>query len=197
MHGAKTVDELRGQLNIPMNELSTDIKEMLRLELIEKRDGFPTRYALKTNIAEEVSRRKKLAEKDKNAFRVRATIEGQAVEPEVLQKQLTRLADILKADKDFLVYECTQAPVLKQEDSYSSYLDLNVSLKNFKTLVRFMYTYGPTTVELLSPSKIEFTGDDFQDGLNDWSLWIHRYAETLTKFMNRTELEEFNRKLLK
>ncbi len=197
MHGAKTVDELRQQLNIPLNELQTDLKELLRLDLLEKREGFPTRYALKNNIAEEVLRRKKLAEGDRNPFRVHAVIEGQAVDSEVLVKQLNRLADALKKDKDFLVYDLTIAPVLKQEDTYSSFLDLNVSIKDFKTLVRFMYTYGPTTVELVSHGKIEFTADDFQDGLNDWSNWIHKYAETLTKLMNRAELEEFNKKLLK
>jgi CBS-domain-containing membrane protein len=60
-----------------------------------------------------------------------------------------------------------------------------------------MYTYGPTTVELVSTERIVFSGDDLQEGVNDWADWIHRYAETLTKLMNREELEEFNRRLLR
>ncbi|MDO8625807.1 MAG: hypothetical protein Q7R47_07005 [Candidatus Diapherotrites archaeon] len=193
--GAKTVDELRTQSNIPTAELHVELKELLRLELVTKQEGFPTRYALKENITTEVLRRKELAKTDSNPLRVHAIIEGQAVESTLLKKQLSKLADALKKDKGFGVYDVSQAPVLKQGEAYSSFLDVNVSVKDFKTLVLFMYTYGPTTVEIVSHDKIVFSGSDLQEGLNDWSDWIHRYAELLTKQMNREELEEFNRRL--
>ncbi len=196
LHDSKTAEELARQLGIPLLQMMSDLKELLRLGVVEKSSGFPTRYALKQNIAEEVKRRKELSEKDSNALRVRATIEGQAVDSSVLSTQMTKLAEAIKKDLNLQVYDLTQAPVLKEEDSYSTFLELNVSIKNFKTLVRFLYLYGPTTVEVISDSKISFSADDVQDGLHDMSQWIHRYAETLTRFMNRAELEALNKELL-
>ncbi len=85
IHGPKTSEDLNSQLNIPFNKLSDELKAMLKLGVIEKQ-GFPTKYSLKKNIASEVQKRKKIAETDLNRLRIRAFIEMQAIEEELLKK---------------------------------------------------------------------------------------------------------------
>lgn len=192
-----SAEQLQKATNLPLSTVSSELKELLRLEVLEKHDGFPVEYSLKPAIVEELKRRKELREKDPNPLRLRVTIEGQGVEPEILKKQMATILNKLQEDKSLVLYSATQASTLKNGETYSTYLDVTLSVKGFRTLVELMYVYGPTTVEVVSPSKLELTADDLQDGLNDWSGWIHRYAEALTKLMNRSELENFNRKLLK
>ncbi|MBU0636405.1 hypothetical protein KKE06_05250 [Candidatus Micrarchaeota archaeon] len=197
LHESKTAEELNTQLSIPYNQLLNELKAMIKIGVLKKQDGFPTSYALKKDIALEVQRREKLAETDSNKLRFRAIIEMQAVEPELLKKQATKLGESLKKDSDFTLYNFSQAPTLKQEESYSTFLDLTLSVKDFKTLVRFMYFYGPSSLEVLKPSRFEIDANDLQEGLMDMAQMINRYSQYLTKLLNRSELEELNKRLLR
>lgn len=195
VHEPKTAESLNKQLNIPYNQLLEELKGMIKLKVVEKVDGFPTRYSLKQNIAQEVERRKKLSENDSNKLRLRAIIEMQAIEPELLKKQTAKLEEAIKKDSAFAVYNFSKAPTLKQEEHYSSFIDLTFSVKDFSTLIRFMYFYGPATIEVLKPAKLEIDAFDLQEGLMDMAQMIHKYSEYLTKLLNRSELEELNKRL--
>ncbi len=193
----KTLEELGKETGIPLDEVQQDIKSLLGLKVVEKQGGFPTRYALKKDISEEVERRKQLAENDKNKIQLHAIIETQSIEPELLKKQSIKLGEAIQQEPDFLVYTLTHASTLKQDEMYSSFIDLTLSVKDFKALVKFMHYYGPTTIEVLKPAKLELDAHDLQEGLLDMAQMIHRYSALLTKLFNRQELEEFNKRLLK
>lgn len=193
----QTLEELNAASLLPMDELQREIKALLGLKVIEKLDGFPTRYSLKTNIVSEMQRRQQLAENDKNMVRIHAIIETHAVEPEILKKQTSKLAQSIEEDADFIVYAISLAPTLKQEESYSTFIDVNLSVKHFRALVRFMYFYGPSSVEVLRPTKLELDAHDLQEGLMDLTQMIQKYSELLTKLLNRAELEDLNKRLLR
>lgn len=197
VNGPLTMDEIKQQSRLAQDSLSTAIKEMVALRLIEKQDGFPTRFALKAEIADELVRRKQLAETDSNKIRLRAIIEGQAFEPDLLNKQMRKLSDALAVEPGIVVYGSTMAPTLKQDESYSTFLDVTLTIQDFKTLVRFMYFYGPATIEVLKPSTLQIDAHDLQEALLDMAQMIHKYSDYVTKLLNRTELEEFNRRLVK
>lgn len=193
----KTLEELGKETGISLDAIQQDIKSLLALKVVEKLEGFPTRYSLKKGISEEVERRKQLAENDKNKIQLRAIIETQSVEPELLKKQSLKLGEAIQQEPEFLVYALAHAPTLKQDEMYSSFIDLTISVKDFKALVKFMHFYGPTTIEVLKPAKLELDAHDLQEGLLDMAQMIHRYSTLLTKLLNRQELEEFNKRLLK
>jgi glutamyl/glutaminyl-tRNA synthetase len=197
VHEPQTLEELSKSTGLSLDAVQQDIKAMLALKVIEKLDGFPTRYALKKDISEEVERRKQLAENDKNKLKLHAIIETQSVEPELLKKQSTKLGESMQNEKDFLVYSLSHAPTMKQEEMYSSFIDVTMSVKDFKALVKFVHYYGPTTIEVLKPAKLEVDAHDLQEGLLDMAQMVHRYSDLLTKLLNRKELEEFNKRLIK
>lgn len=196
MHTPKTAEELNKQLNIPYSRLMEELKGMLRLKVVE-REGFPTKYRLKQDIALEVKRRQKIAEEDQNKIRIKAFIEMQAIEEQLLKKQLDKLELALQQDKDFTVYSLEKAPVEQSGEYYSSYIELNFTVKNFSSLVRFMFFYGPTAVEVIKPERIDFAAQDLQDGLMDLATMVQKYAEFISKRLNKEELEQFYGKLFK
>jgi hypothetical protein len=191
VHGPRTSEELNSQLNIPFNKLADELKAMLRLGVIEKQ-GFPTRYALKQNIAEEVQKRKKIAESDFNKLRLRAFIEMQAIEESLLKKQLDKLEESLNQDKNFTLYNIDKMPIEKQDEYYSTYFEVNFSTKDFASLIRFMFFYGPSSMEVVKPAKIEFSAQDLQDGLMEAADMVQKYSSAIHKLLNRDELEKFN-----
>ena len=196
IHGPKTSEDLNSQLNIPFNKLSDELKAMLKLGVIEKQ-GFPTKYSLKKNIASEVQKRKKIAETDLNRLRIRAFIEMQAIEEELLKKQLLQLEESMKKDSNFTLYNLDKAPIEKQGEYYSTYFEINFSVKDFASLIRFMFFYGPSSVEVVKPAKIEFSAQDLQDGLMETADMVQKYSAAIHKLLNREELEKFNAELYK
>jgi len=196
IHGPKTAEELNAQLNIPFNKLTEELKAMMKLAVIEKQ-GFPTKYCLKKNIAQEVQKRKKIAETDLNNLRIRAFIEMQAIEEELLQKQIENLEETMKKDKNFTLYSLDKAPVEKQGEYYSTYFEINFSVKDFASLIRFMFFYGPSSIEVVKPAKIEFSAQDLQDGLMEAADMVQKYSNVIHRLLNRAELEKFHESLYK
>ena len=194
LHEPKDAEELNKQLSIPYNKLMEELKGMLKLGVIEK-EGYPTKYKLKHNIAKEVQRRKQVAEEDQNMVRLRAFIEMQAIEPDLLKKQMGALKDALEKDKAFTLYAAEEAEAVKEGEHYSSYLDVNFSVTDFVSLVRFMFFYGPSSIEVVKPDKIEFSAQDLQDGLVDMADMVQKYTQYITKILSREELEKFTRQL--
>jgi len=196
VQGAKSVEELSKELKIPLGELQSKLKEMIKLDLVLKQDGFPTKYALKQEITEELQRRQKIEEEDKNNIRLKAMIEMVALEPELLKKATDTLIANLNKEAKFTIYSIKTQSVMKHEDDYSTYLDINFSVKDFSSIVRFMYFYGPSSVEVIKPAKIDLSAQDFQDGLMDMAELIQTYTQYITKLMNRQELENLHNKII-
>lgn len=196
IHGPKTSEELNSQLNIPFNKLTDELKAMMKLGVIEKQ-GFPTRYCLKKNIATEVQKRKKIAETDLHKLRIRAFIEMQAIEEELLKKQIEKLEETMNQDKSFTLYSLDKAPVEKHGEYYSTYFEISFSVKDFSSIIKFMFFYGPSSIEVVKPAKVEFSAQDLQDGLVEMSDMVQKYSNTIHRLMNRAELEKFNSELYK
>lgn len=196
LHEPKTAEELNKQLGIPYNKLMAELKSMLKLEVIT-REGYPTKYRLKENIAKEVQRRKKVAEDDTNELRLRAFVEMQAIESDLLKKQMGKLKEALGKEKNFTIYSVEEAGVVKDNEYYSSYLDITFSVRDFPSLVRFMFFYGPSSIEVIKPAKIEFSAQDLQDGLVDLADLIQKYTGYITKIMSKEDIEKFHQNLYK
>ncbi len=196
LHEPKTAEELNKQLSIPYHKLMDELKGMLKMDVIEK-EGYPTKYRLKENIAKEVQRRKEVAEEDMNKLRLKAFIEMQAIELDLLKKQLGKVKEALQSEKAFTIYALEEAEPIKEGEYYSAYLDVNFSVKDFSSLIKFMFFYGPSAIEVIKPNRIEISAQDLQDGLVDLADIIQKYTQYITKIMNKEELEKFHQQLYK
>jgi DNA-binding HxlR family transcriptional regulator len=195
MSGPKTVEELSSLTFLIPSKITDELKKMMKLKLVEKEEGFPTKYKIKKSILEEVQKRKEIMEQDKFKIRVKAIIEVQAIEKELLKKQLDKIEEALKKEQNFTVYAAEKAEIIQEGEHFSSYLEVDLTVKDFSSLVRLMFFYGPTSVEVLRPEKIELGLDDLQDGLLEISSMVQAYTEFIAKRLNQEELAEFNKKL--
>lgn len=194
LEGPKTAEEIAVELKQPYLKTMEELKEMLKQELIV-RDGYPTKYSLKTEIVQKVAERRSISEKDQFKTRIRCIIDVKTLEPELLNKSLDEIEQMLRSESSFTVYDIRKAEHVQDGEYYSSFLDVNLSVKDFRAIVHLMFYYAPISVEVLKPEKIELGADDLQDGLIDLAELIHAYADRIIKLMNRKELEDFNRSL--
>ena len=194
MHEPKTIEQLNQQLTIPYDELTNQLKEMLKLGVVVK-EGFPTQYRLKEEIAERARKRWELAGEDDNPVRVKVTIEAQAVEKSGVEKALAEMEAALRKEPDMTVYECVLEKLIKSGEHYSSFLEVTISVKNFRALMKLLFFYGPSSLEVLKPDKWSISLDDLQDGLVDAANMVYGYNDYIVKQMTKKELSEFSRKL--
>lgn len=190
----KTAEQLSKELEKPYSEVLEELKSLISINLVSKQ-GYPTSYKLFENIRNELLRRRELSESDENKIRLQVAIEMKAIETDLMKKQFERLEKTMKSEPDFTVYSTKVAEPIKDGEYYSGFLEANLSLKDFRSLVKLVFFYGPASIEVIQPAKIELRADDFQDGLIDMADMVNGYAEYILKLMNREELSQFTRKL--
>ena len=114
-----------------------------------------------------------------------------------LVKHLNKLSDGLKKEKNLTIYALDKAKVEVVDEYYSSFIEVNFSVRNFSTLMNFMFFYAPSSIEVIKPDRIEFSAYDFQDGLVALAEMFQKYAEYVEKMMSKHELEQFYEQLYK
>lgn len=192
----KTEEELNKQLNIPYDKLTQELKEMLKLKVITK-EGYPTKYKLRQDIVEKIEERKKISEKDSFRIRFNAIIEFKAIEEELLKKHMKKIIDAIKKEKTITIYDINKAEIVSEDDMECSFIELNASIKDFTSLIRFMFYYGPVSMEIIKPSKIEFSQFEFQEGMIELADIFQKYANYFSENLNKQELERFYRNIYK
>ncbi|MDO8626970.1 MAG: hypothetical protein Q7K42_00760, partial [Candidatus Diapherotrites archaeon] len=98
MHEPKTAETLSKQMHISYDQLMLELKELLKLNVVE-RFGFPTKYKIKDEISSELNRRKEIQETDSNKIRLRAIIEAKGSTEAKLDELLNNILDAMKQDK--------------------------------------------------------------------------------------------------
>lgn len=196
--GPLTLQELEKNLKLSREDLQKDLKKMLELKVIEKTQKDEKElFSLKKSIAEELIRRKEISRKDTFDLRLEAYIEMQAIEKKLLEKHLNEMMEKLKNNPELTIYSIKKASIQKPAETeyYSSYIELNFTVKDFSSLIQFMFFYGPSTIEVLKPEKISLKAFDFQDGLMQLADISQKYNTYIRKALNKKELEEFNKKI--
>jgi len=186
----KTEEELHNQLNIPYDKLEVELKQMIKLGLINK-EGYPTKYRLRQDIIDELNKRKKIADTDSFKIKIRAIIELKAIEKNLLKKHLDKIKSAIESENSFTVYGVNVAEIVEDDDMYSSFIEVTLTVKDFPSLMKFLFYYGPTSVEVMKPSKIEFSQFEFQEGLVTLSEIFQKYADFAMKHLNKEEIDRF------
>ena len=192
----KTEEQLNKQLNISFDKLMMELKAMVKLNVVTK-EGYPTKYKLAQNIIDEVQKRKEISEKDAFRIRIRAIIEFKAIEETLLKRHMGKIKEALEKEKPFTIYDIKEEAIVEEEEMYSSFLEVNLSIKDFPSLIRFLFYYGPTNIEVIKPRKLEFSHFEFQEGLIELADIFQKYADFFTKHLNAEELNKFYNDLYK
>lgn len=191
----KTAGQLAKELSLPDEEI---MKELAGLKKLGMMGAAPEgAYALKPEIAGAVAKRREIASDDQFRLKLRAIIEAQSVSKEILEKELKRMETALRKEPDFTIYDCVLERMVEVEGEggYASFLEITLSVRDFRALMRLMVFYGPASVEVLKPPKYEISADAMQDGLMDLAEMVHAYNAYIMKMMNRAELDEFQKKI--
>jgi len=78
--------------------------------------------------------------------------------------------------KDFREITETKSPFPKLPKAYSAIVEVELLAQNFDTLVYIVMNYGPSSIEILEPSKLTMDMGEAQGILASISGMLHRFA---------------------
>jgi len=91
-------------------------------------------------------------------------------------EKLEKIKTIFLYKKDFSKIEEVEKPMKNVEKAYSQIVETEAMIKDIKTLIIITISYGPSSIEILEPKKIEISAGEIQDISNMISGIIHRFA---------------------
>ncbi|MCD6275092.1 MAG: hypothetical protein J7J15_03685 [Candidatus Aenigmarchaeota archaeon] len=119
----------------------------------------------------------------KNWMKVSLIFEVLGTTREIVEKslkehieKLEKIKTILLYKKDFSKIEEVEKPMKNVEKAYSQIVETEAMIKDIKTLIIITISYGPSSIEILEPKKIEISAGEIQDISNMISGIIHRFA---------------------
>ena len=156
-------------LNVAVSNLETP-------KLIQREGG---KLKLNDLIKNEIFRWKEIEDKDSFRLKIQAIIEIQAIEEEFLRKELNRVSNAVQKEVGFTVYSISTAKIIKQDEAYSSFIDVTLSVKDFRALTKFIIFYAPATLEILKPSKLLLTHSNYRKDCLIYLNFIKKWLKKL------------------
>ena len=183
----KTEDDLKKLIpNASYDQIANVLRNLLLLKLIKK-EGFPVKYSLSEEIANRLLKRKELSNTDTNIIKVSMMIESMSNDKAALRTGMESIIEQIKKDPDYFIYSINLADIGISNDLFSTYIEGELSCSGFKSLLKLIYFYGVTSIDILKPDKLTLNISELQEGLVTIVDLTHGYAEMIYKLKKQVE----------
>lgn len=129
-------------------------------------------------LKEEINKKRK----DK-WFEVAFGIEVLAVSENVAESSLNKHVNKLSKEQGVFVYEKkfsetqkVENPMKNVKEAYSRIVNLRLFVKDLSALMHIVTLYGPSSIEILGPSKKEIDLSEVQHVANNLASLVHQFA---------------------
>ena len=79
--------------------------------------------------------------------------------------------------KEFSKIDKVEKPMKGVEKAYSQIVETEVMVRDLRTLIIISISYGPSSIEVLEPDKLNISAGEIQDVSNMIAGIIHKFAE--------------------
>ncbi|MBN2095063.1 MAG: hypothetical protein JW727_03365 [Candidatus Aenigmarchaeota archaeon] len=121
--------------------------------------------------------------KEEKWMKVEMTFEVLGMAKDVVKSSLKEHVEKMKQLKTAFVYEAkfstvdeVENPMKGVEKAYSQIVEMGLMVRDLKTLIALSISFGPSSVEVIEPTKIEVNSGEVQDISNMISGVIHQIA---------------------
>ncbi len=194
---SKTVEELNAQLGLGYDKVTKELNNMIKLGLIKKTEDFPTKYALDDYIVKELKKRKEISEKDNYRLKIQMIVDIEGMVSEVVSLHLNKMKQLIEKEQDITIYNLKTSDVIEQDNSYFGYIDVTMTVKDFRTLLHVIMYYSPSSIEVLSPDKYDVSLYELQDGLIELAQRTQTYVKEIQKRLTKEEADLLLKKISK
>ncbi len=163
---------------------------MVRLRLVYPARG---KYFLSPRIRAAVDNRSFEVE----GIEVRMIVEAQGIDRKAVEKALEEIKEKLESEEGVVVHFSQVSEVREYDGTYSGYVEADIEVTDLPTLMRVVFFYGPSVVEVERPEKIIVDLADLQEAVLTVAEFVQGYVALITNLMTEKEIREFNREILR
>ncbi len=186
--GEKTDEELKKEIpSASYEDILAVLKNMLSLKLIKK-EGYPVKYSLSEEILKTLEKRKEMSENDKNIIRVSIIIESKSDDKTALREAMEKILSSLKKDETYFVYDSSLADIVVHDNLFSTFISSEVSCPDLFSLIRLIYFYGVTSIDIIKPEKLTIPISDLQNSLQTMVDMVHGYADIIYDLKKKNDV---------
>lgn len=109
---------------------------------------------------------------EKGNIKVSMIIELLGKPKDLMEKTFDKILDKLKSECDVVKEE--RAEFKPQEKLWSTFVELELWVKDFKSLTAIMFEYMPSSIEILEPQNFLLKSFDLSSYLNDMQARLHQ-----------------------
>lgn len=92
-------------------------------------------------------------------------------------EKLEKIKTCFLYEKNFSEIEEIERPIKKLEKGYSQFVEVKTMIRDVTTLFVIALSYGPSSIEITKPKKVELSMSELQDLANLVAGTIHKIAE--------------------
>ncbi|MFC1732739.1 hypothetical protein ACFL6I_20760 [candidate division KSB1 bacterium] len=141
--------------------------------------------------------KEEIEEKIEQGFlRVRTVIEMLGAPKDYLTKTLRMYMKKIDQNKDIILLKEKYAKPKKQEEMFSTFVEVDMLVRNASTLAFFCFDYMPASIEITDPEKFTYNAVDFAAFFNDMLARLHKLDMVIKNLNAKTENLEKNAGLL-
>jgi len=114
---------------------------------------------------------------------VSMTFEVLAVSEDVVKESLKKHIEKFSSDerakvykKDIAEIQEVENPMKNVEKGFSQFCEINMIVKNMDNIIQLVIEYGPSSIEILRPNKLEIDIGEAQNILNTVANMMHTFA---------------------
>ena len=112
---------------------------------------------------------------------------------EHVKETIEKMLNILKENKKITILKKEVAPIKKHElespanpkqkvEIFSSFADTELEFPDFDELMQFIYTFMPSSVEILEPSNLKIKQKDLENSINDLLGRLHEQSKMAMEY---------------
>jgi len=100
---------------------------------------------------------------------------------EYVSQVLSEIVVALKKTETVQVLNEKQAEPKPQETLFSSFVEVEMLVKDVPTMISIIFNYMPSSIEIIKPTELKFNLNDANHLFNDMSARLHEYDNTTKK----------------
>ena len=104
---------------------------------------------------------------------IRSIIEIVGKPKEYVEKTMADYLKKIKSDKNYEIVKETVEPAEQKENFFSSFVELEILIKNADLLLSFCFDYMPSSVEIIAPETTLLKNNEFTGFINDLQTRLH------------------------
>lgn len=121
-------------------------------------------------------------------FSIRAIIEVLGFPEEHVKEVTSKILEHLKQETNISVKTEYIAELIQKEKLWSTFLELELEIKDFIHLNYFCFNYTPSSIEVLDTKDITLNSRELTAALNDSLHRLHTFNITLSKLFAENKL---------